>query len=96
MIPAMLSAYRELRFEMQGIVEARAKVASAMTETEVDQLREAISKMIGSEVELDVSEDAALLGGIVVRIGDKVYDGSLRRQLAILRRQLQGGVIHTN
>jgi F-type H+-transporting ATPase subunit delta len=95
-IAGMLSSYRQLRLEQQGIVEAHARVAKSLTDADRDRLESSIAKMIDSSVDLDVEEDPDLLGGVVVRIGDRVYDGSLRRQLNVLRRQLQGGKIHTN
>jgi len=45
---------------------------------------------LGREVRAHFRSDSAILGGIVVRVGDRVFDGSLRRKLAVLRRQLLG------
>ncbi len=96
MVEAILESYRSLRLEQQGIVEAKARVAIAMTDSEIEELRRSMAKTIGSDIQLEVEEDADLIGGVVVRIGDQVYDGSLKRQLAILSRKLQGGSFHTN
>ena len=67
-----------------------------MTESEIEDLRRSIAHTVGSDIHLEVEEDSDLVGGIVVKVGDRVYDGSLKRQLAILKRQLQGGSLHTN
>jgi F-type H+-transporting ATPase subunit delta len=95
-VEAILDSYRSLRLEHQGIVEAKARVAIKMTDADVEELRKSIAKTVGSDVHLEVEEDSDLIGGIVVKIGDRVYDGSLKRQLAKLKRQLQGGSLHTN
>lgn len=96
MLEVMLESYRSLRLEQQGVVEAKARVAIAMTDGEIEELRLSMMKAVGSDIQLEVQEDADLIGGIVVRIGDQVYDGSLKRQLANLSRRLQGGSINAN
>ena len=96
MVEDILVSYRSLRLEQQGIVEATARLAFAITESEVLDLQKSIAKTVGSEVELEVEEDPELIGGIIVKIGDQVFDGSLKRQLTMLGRRLQGGSFHTN
>jgi len=46
---------------------------------------------VGAELELEVEEDPALLGGVVAQVGDLVFDGSLRSQLVRLRASLAEG-----
>lgn len=92
----ILDAYRSRRLEAQGIEEGTARVAVSMSEAEVENLLESISKTVGREVRLDVKEDPELIGGVLIKIGDRVYDGSLKRKLAVLRHQLQGGAGHVS
>ena len=96
MLTEILDSYRALRLEQQGIVEAHARVAVEMTDDEQEELRASFASKIGSKITLAVEQDPSLIGGLVVKIGDKVYDGSLKRKLAILRRQLEGGSFHSN
>lgn len=91
MLEAILKSYRSLRLEQQGIVEAEVRVAVAMTDDETEELRRSMAETVGSDIQFEVKEDADLIGGIVVKIGDQVYDGSLKRRLTILERKLQGG-----
>jgi len=49
---------------------------------------ERLSQAIGKEVRAHFRADRDILGGVVVRVGDRIYDGSVRRKLALLRRKL--------
>lgn len=55
------------------------------------QIADRLSTVLGKDVRAHFRADAALLGGVVVRVGDRVYDGSLRRRLGTLRRRLLSG-----
>lgn len=92
----VLGEYRAHRNEQMGIVEAEARTAMALSDPEVEALRELLASRTGADVQLHVEEDPALLGGIVVRVGDTVYDGSLKRKLSALRSQLRGGSFLSN
>jgi len=87
-LPAIDEALRALRDERLGIVQAEATVAVKPSDNEVKQLREALEKMTGRQVELSVRIDPEVLGGARTRVGSQVYDGTLRSQLAALRRRL--------
>jgi F-type H+-transporting ATPase subunit delta len=50
-----------------------------------------LSSVVGKEVRPHFHTDRAILGGVVLRVGDRIYDGSLRRRLAILRRRMLVG-----
>ncbi len=52
---------------------------------------ERLSQVIGKEVRAHFRADRDILGGVVVRVGDRIYDGSVRRKLATLRRKLVTG-----
>ncbi len=90
-LPDILAAYSALRDEQLGIVEAHARAAQEMDEGAKQSLREALQRMTGKDVRLNVRTDASLLGGLVVRIGDRVYDGSVEHQLAALRERMERG-----
>ena len=51
---------------------------------------ERLSRAIGKEVRAHFRADRAILGGLVVRVGDRIYDGSVRRKLSLLRRKMLG------
>ena len=78
-------AWQSLHDERLGIVEAEARVASAFSEEERAGLTEALEQLTGKKIRLNVRKDAGLIGGLVVRIGDTVYDRSVRHRLEALR-----------
>ncbi len=55
------------------------------------ELIERLTRAIGKEVRAHFRADRGILGGVVVRVGDRIYDGSVRRKLAALRRKLLVG-----
>jgi F-type H+-transporting ATPase subunit delta len=55
------------------------------------EIIERLSAAIGKDVRAHFRADRAILGGVVVRVGDRVYDGSVRRKLAVLRRKMLVG-----
>lgn len=88
-------AYADLRNVQQGIEVAQVRVPAALSKTETDRLRAALEAQIGKTLRLDVTADPAMIGGIVVRIGDTVYDGSVRFRLDALRdRLLEGAFVN--
>jgi F-type H+-transporting ATPase subunit delta len=55
-----------------------------------DQIRAALAQALGKDVVTEFSVDPDILGGTIVRVGERVYDGSVRRRMTRLRRQLVG------
>jgi F-type H+-transporting ATPase subunit delta len=68
-----------------GVVVAREPSAAMR-----DEIREALVKALGKDVVPEFSVDPEILGGTIVRVGERIYDGSVRRRLTRLRRQLIG------
>lgn len=89
------AAYRSLRDEQLGIVEVQARTAEPLSEEERAELEKALAERTGKQVRLETSVDESLMGGVVVRIGDTVIDGSVQHQLRALRDRLEKGA-HTN
>jgi len=79
--------------QRNGIVHATATSASALEPTEIRALTARLEQMTGGTVELSVETDPSLLGGLVVRVGDRLIDGSVRGRLERLRSQLVSGAL---
>ena len=71
-----------------GLVTAEVLSASPLDEQKQDRLRRALSQRTGMEVRLDVTIDESLIGGAIAKVGDLVFDGSIRAQLEGLRANL--------
>lgn len=91
MVPDVVQTYRHMRDVHQGIVNAEARTAFALSDAETQGLTRALAALTGKDVRLAVKTDPALIGGLVVRVGDTVYDSSVRHQLGQLRAQLDEG-----
>ena len=88
LIPAIADEFDTLLDASNGIVHARVSVAREIGDEERDSIGAQLSKIVGKTVVPHVAVDSAILGGIVVRMGDTVMDGSLRRRLSTLRRRM--------
>ena len=82
--------YLRLAEEAAGRVRGEVVSAAPLESSQLDRLRAALARRTGRKVDLEVRVDPALLGGVVARVGDLVFDGSLRTQLAQLRASLTG------
>jgi F-type H+-transporting ATPase subunit delta len=85
--------FRRLDDERKGIIHAVATSALPLEPSEVKALTARLEQMTGRKVELAVETDPSLLGGIVVRVGDRLIDGSVRGRLERLRSQLVSGAL---
>jgi len=84
----LAEAYRERLLAHQNVVRAEVTSAAPLSPEQTKALGESLSKVTGKKVELSVSVDPELLGGVVAKIGSTVYDGSVRTQLARMRQEL--------
>ena len=89
-LPSMITAYHNLLAKRRG--EATAKVVSAkkLTEQQLKTLAASLKKALGTEVAVDARVDAGLLGGLMVKVGSRMVDSSLRTKLQQLRFTLKG------
>ncbi|MBA3461490.1 MAG: ATP synthase F1 subunit delta [Deltaproteobacteria bacterium] len=82
---------RELDAMMEakgGSITAEVTSAKPLDAGQVSQITAALEKLSGKKVTIQKKEDPNLLGGVVAKVGDRVYDGSLRTQLRTLRDEL--------
>ncbi len=87
-IKAVAEAYRHESEERQGRVEVFVETASPLTQELRDQIRDVAAKQTGMEPKLVESVDEALIGGLVLRIGDQKYDASVATKLSGLAEVL--------
>jgi F-type H+-transporting ATPase subunit delta len=87
-IPEIASEYRALIDEAEDRVHATVIVAREPAEPERDALARQLSRLFGKRVVPHISLNPAILGGVIVKVGDTVMDGSVRRRLATLRSRM--------
>ena len=88
LIPEIAIEYDNLLDIHEGRVHANVTVARAASEAEENSIAKELSRVIGKTVVPHMSVNPAILGGVVVKIGDTVMDGSVRRRLARLKGQM--------
>lgn len=91
LIPIIAEEYRALVDEVTGRVQARVTVAREPDEAQRQAIVAALSRAVGKQVVPHVIVNPAIMGGLIVRIGDTVMDGSVRRRLSALRSRLLAG-----
>jgi F-type H+-transporting ATPase subunit delta len=85
--------FRRLDNARQGITLATATSAAPLSPEDIRALTARMEQFTGGHVELDLQVDPSLLGGLVVRVGDRLIDGSVRGRLERLRNQLVSGAL---
>lgn len=84
----MVQQYQNLIDVKLDRVRAAVTVARPVDEGLRRQIAESLSRVMGKEVLPHFHEDPDILGGVIVRVGDRVFDGSVRRKMTLLRRHL--------
>ncbi|WP_119167141.1 F0F1 ATP synthase subunit delta [Algihabitans albus] len=89
-LPRMIQGFiAELR-RRRGEVTAKVISARALSETQRNALAETLQKKIGGKVEIDTQIDPSLLGGLIVQVGSRMVDGSLKSKLERLKFAMKG------
>jgi F-type H+-transporting ATPase subunit delta len=85
----MIKAFRDLVAKHKGEVTAEVTVAEQLKSQHVDTLRAALKSVTGKDVDLDVKVDPAILGGLVVKLGSRMVDSSLRTKLNAIKHAMK-------
>jgi F-type H+-transporting ATPase subunit delta len=88
-VPAMIRAFRKIAAEHRGEVAAEVTSAHALTVAQQTELKTALKAVAGKDVTIAVTVDPSLLGGLVVKIGSRQIDTSLRTKLNSLKLALK-------
>ena len=88
LLSEIFESFQEVVRQRQGIAEAEIFSPTALNDAQKKEMTQALERLTGKKVEAKFSLDTNLLGGALVRVGDTIYDGSLRNQLDALREQL--------
>jgi F-type H+-transporting ATPase subunit delta len=88
LLPDVIREFRRLHRRREGIMEATVTSAAPLEPAAVDAIEARIVDMTGQRVELTLAVDSGLLGGLQVRVGDRLIDASVRGRLERLRATL--------
>jgi F-type H+-transporting ATPase subunit delta len=85
----MIKAFRALVAQHKGEAAAAVTVAEPLKDAHVDALRAALKAVSGKDVDLDVKVDPSILGGLVVKLGSRMVDSSLRTKLNAIKHAMK-------
>lgn len=89
-LPAMIEAYLTELAQRRGEITAQVTAARSLSDAQQTALLEALRSAVGSKVQLDLKVDPALIGGLVVKVGSRMIDSSLRSKLQRLQLAMKG------
>ena len=88
LLPEILLSFQTVLRDRQGVAEAEVFSAMTLSDAQKKEITRTLEQATGKKIEAKFSLDASLLGGALVRVGDTIYDGSLRNRLDGLRQRL--------
>lgn len=88
-LPHLIAALRAMIADEKGEVTADVTAAEALTRAQADALAASLKKTIGKTVKLNIAVDESLIGGLVVKVGSKMIDTSIRARLASLQNAMK-------
>jgi F-type H+-transporting ATPase subunit delta len=90
LVPTILEAYQERWDDARGIAHALITTAVPVSGEDRAAIEERLRAMTGRQVKMESAVDPSIIGGMIVRMGDKLIDGSTRARLIELKRRLAG------
>ncbi len=88
LIPEVIATFHQVIRQRQGVAEAEISSAIELSAAQKKEMAATLARLTGKKIETKFALDPALLGGAIVRIGDTIYDGSLRSRLNEMRARL--------
>ena len=89
-LPQIIDAYLRRLAERRGEVVAHVSSAQKLTEAQVERVTDALRRSLGAKVVVALAVDPGLIGGLVVRVGSKLVDDSIRTKLVRLQLAMKG------
>jgi F-type H+-transporting ATPase subunit delta len=88
-LPQLVTRLREIIAEDKGEVTAEVVTAKALTKTQADKLAKTLKASVGKVVTLNATVDESLIGGLVVKVGSKMIDTSIKSKLDALQNSMK-------
>lgn len=90
-LPQIVDSFNSFADELSGVIRPTLTSGLPLEQSQIDEIKNSLTKATGKQVVLKVEVDPTLIGGVMTKIGDKVYDGSIKTQLAKIQDILQKG-----
>lgn len=88
-VPGMIASYRQIAAEHRGEVSADVTAARELTAAQMKELRATLKSVIGKDASINMTVDPSILGGLIVRVGSRQIDTSLKTKLNSLKLALK-------
>lgn len=88
-LPAVITAFERLSAKARGVVSAQVTTAVPLTAAQSKGVQQALRQALGKDPEIETRVDPAILGGIKVRVGSRLFDASLKSKLDSLKFALK-------
>ena len=89
LLPTIAKLFEEYKAEYEGYLDVQVTSAYELSEEAHKSLAENLEKSLGKKINMNVAVDKSLIGGVLVRAGDQVIDGSIRGRLQHMQKTLQ-------
>ena len=88
-VPGMISGFNAIAARHRGEVSADVTSAHALSDAQIEELKAALKSVTGKDVTVNVTVDSTILGGLIVKVGSRQIDTSLRTKLSTLKLALK-------
>ena len=89
-VPEVITAYLAQLAERRGEVTARVTAAAPLTQSQIDAVNEQLRKAVGGKVAVDIWIDPRLIGGLIIKVGSRMVDASVKSKLNRLQLVMKG------
>jgi F-type H+-transporting ATPase subunit delta len=88
LLPDLLASYRDRLLDYRNVVRAEVTSATPLADRQTQAIQQSLAHVTGRTVMLQTKIDPAIIGGLIARVGDTVYDASVTRQLEKIKVRL--------
>lgn len=94
LLAAVIQEFKTLLDEKSGIITVEVKSAVELDDVQSEELKQKLEKFTAKKIRIRLATDKELIGGLTVKIGDTVLDGTIKHKLEMLREQLVSGSLN--
>jgi len=95
-LDSIIEKFLEIRDEKLGVVRVEVKTSVDFTDEQKVKLKEKLENILNKKAFLNFITDKTIIGGFVAKVGDTVYDASIKHQLELLRKEFLQGSVQLN